>query len=241
MEPRILTIGDIHGCGAALRELLKTVQPRAEDLVIVLGDVIDRGPAVPDVIEQLLELEQHCRTVLIRGNHEEQLFRSLESAAALAAWVQHGGDATLAAYGGSIEQIPARHLDLLARSVDWYTLGHSVFVHAGLESGVPLSGQSAPWLRWVKFDKSRPPWLPGWTVYCGHTPQKSGLPLALPGWRLLDTWAYGSLAGGNGWLTCLDVATARYWQSREGGGQRDGVLQEFEAEQVGTDRLPTPL
>jgi serine/threonine protein phosphatase 1 len=41
---RILAIGDIHGCSVALDALLEVVNPGTDDLVIMLGDYIDRGP-----------------------------------------------------------------------------------------------------------------------------------------------------------------------------------------------------
>jgi serine/threonine protein phosphatase 1 len=44
MGGRTLAIGDIHGCSDALSLLLDTVQIQSADTVVVLGDVIDRGP-----------------------------------------------------------------------------------------------------------------------------------------------------------------------------------------------------
>jgi hypothetical protein len=41
---RLIAIGDIHGCATALKTLVKAVDPRPEDTVLVLGDVIVRGP-----------------------------------------------------------------------------------------------------------------------------------------------------------------------------------------------------
>ena len=41
---RTLVIGDIHGCSKALRTLLDAVKPGPEDVLITLGDYVDRGP-----------------------------------------------------------------------------------------------------------------------------------------------------------------------------------------------------
>ncbi len=41
---RVLAIGDIHGCLDPLDDLLKWITPAQDDLVITLGDYVDRGP-----------------------------------------------------------------------------------------------------------------------------------------------------------------------------------------------------
>ena len=52
-------------------------------------------------------------------------------------------------------------------------------------------------------------------MICGHTEQRSGLPLCLEQAVCIDTWAYGG-----GWLTCLDVIGGEYWQANELGETR---------------------
>ncbi len=56
-------------------------------------------------------------------------------------------------------------------------------------------------------------------MICGHTEQRSGVPLRILGAICVDTWAYS-----NGWLTCLDVETGDYWQANELGQTRIGQL-----------------
>ena len=51
---RVLVIGDIHGCAIALKTLLREVQPQSDDLVITLGDYVDRGDYSREVVECLL-------------------------------------------------------------------------------------------------------------------------------------------------------------------------------------------
>lgn len=67
---RILVIGDIHGCATALKTLLNEVQPTPDDLVITLGDYVDRGPASYEVLEILIHLYKQGVLVPLRGNHE---------------------------------------------------------------------------------------------------------------------------------------------------------------------------
>lgn len=51
---RILAIGDIHGCPVAFAALLEAVNPGPDDLVIMLGDYIDRGPDSKEVVDRLI-------------------------------------------------------------------------------------------------------------------------------------------------------------------------------------------
>ena len=42
--PRVLAIGDIHGCCKSLLTLLDVVAQKPDDTLVTLGDYIDRGP-----------------------------------------------------------------------------------------------------------------------------------------------------------------------------------------------------
>jgi len=67
---RILVFGDIHGCATALKTLLSEVQPKPDDLVITLGDYVDRGPASYEVLEILIHFYKQGILVPLRDNHE---------------------------------------------------------------------------------------------------------------------------------------------------------------------------
>jgi hypothetical protein len=57
---RTLAIGDIHGRSTALHTLIDAIQPRRDDLIIVLGDFIDCGPDIRGVIDQLIARGRSC-------------------------------------------------------------------------------------------------------------------------------------------------------------------------------------
>jgi serine/threonine protein phosphatase 1 len=75
-------------------------------------------------------------------------------------------------------------------------------------------------LYWESFDNP-PPHASGKIMICGHTSQKSGRPRGLGHAVCIDTWAYGQ-----GWLTCLDVGSGKYWQADQQGETRWDWLQE---------------
>ena len=56
MPARTIAIGDIHGCSAALDALLDAVRPRPEDMIVTLGDSINRGPDSRVVLDRPVDL-----------------------------------------------------------------------------------------------------------------------------------------------------------------------------------------
>lgn len=54
--PRTIAIGDIHGCSTALAKLIELIDPQPEDVVVPLGDFMDRGIDSKGVIDQLISL-----------------------------------------------------------------------------------------------------------------------------------------------------------------------------------------
>lgn len=65
---RVLLCGDIHGNAKALDKVLSLL--KKDDVLILLGDVVDRGIENDKVIEKLYVLAKENRVVMIRGNHE---------------------------------------------------------------------------------------------------------------------------------------------------------------------------
>ncbi|KKY21542.1 putative ser thr protein phosphatase [Phaeomoniella chlamydospora] len=67
---RLIFIGDIHGCKEELLQLLEEVKfDKRTDHLILLGDIITKGPESLDVIDVAIEMGASC----IRGNHEDRV------------------------------------------------------------------------------------------------------------------------------------------------------------------------
>jgi serine/threonine protein phosphatase 1 len=217
---RILAIGDIHGCDVALRIVLEMLAPTPDDTCVVLGDVVDRGPASRQVVEQLMSLRAQCRLIMILGNHEEMMLDSLSNGQWMESWLRYGGAATVQSYGGDPEQVPTEHLDFLSDALEFWETDRELFIHANLQPDVALEHQHPEWLRWTHLSGTEQPHPSGKRVICGHTPQHLGEPLVFPGWTCIDTFACGT-----GWLTGLDVGTNEYVQANQAGQQRRGRLE----------------
>src|SRR5262249_35721949 len=110
---RTLAIGDVHGCLVALQALLRLVAPAEGDVLVALGDYVDRGPDSKGVLDCLVELYDAELLVPLCGNHDEMMVEAnLGHDRGL--WLSCGGRETLASYGHEVfertyDRVPARH------------------------------------------------------------------------------------------------------------------------------------
>lgn len=218
-NPRLIAIGDVHGCVHALDALLGAIAPRPSDQLVFLGDVVDQGRDTRDVLDRLLELREQCQVVLIRGNHEEMMFAARDSEAALRYWENCGGIATLGSYffGARIQNIPDEHWKLLDSCRDYHETDEFIFTHANYLPDVPMNLQPDYQLRWALFDPAlMRPHDSGKPVFVGHTEQQTSEILDLGFAVCIDTacWRHG-------WLTALEVHTRQVWQASRWGMLRD--------------------
>ena len=219
MPSRLFAIGDIHGCATALRTLVTVIDPRPEDTVVVLGDVIDWGPNSRDCVKQLIDLSSRCHFILVRGNHEEMLFAALKSESDLRSWLDLGGEQTLMSYPyrGGDDFIDPEHVQFLkANALDFFETDEFIFVHASYDPNKLMAEQSNTTLQWefVEPEKMRPHYS-GKTVVCGHSPQTGGEPLDLGFLKVIDTDC-----SRGGWLTALEVGSGRIVQANQLGETR---------------------
>lgn len=222
---RTLVLGDIHGCSKALETLAQFVPFEPDDMIITLGDYVDRGPDSRGVLNWLIERYRQDRLIPLRGNHEIMMLQARDSSQAFTYWRMYGGDATLASYGHeggevSLRDVPDEHWDFMEYELyDWYETHHHFFVHANVVPELPLDAQPDLRLFWEPFDHA-PPHCSGKIMICGHTAQKTGEPINIGHAICIDTWVYGA-----GWLTCLDFETGKYWQANQQRSARTGQLQ----------------
>lgn len=69
MTGRIIAIGDIHGCHQEFADLLDLLAPAKDDRLILLGDLVNRGPDSCKVID----LARRHNALSLLGNHELRL------------------------------------------------------------------------------------------------------------------------------------------------------------------------
>lgn len=223
---RVLAIGDIHGCLGPFDDLLEWVAPTSADLVVTLGDYVDRGPDSRGVIDRLLELRDRLNLVCLRGNHDQMMVNACRGGRAdLKMWLAVGGVQTLASYGiltggaATLGAIPPEHREFLQDGLAPYLeTERFIFVHATVRGGFDMDEQPDSALYW-EFLGDAMRHHSGKTVICGHSSQKSGDPKVVPGAVCIDTFVHGG-----GWLTCLDAVSGRYWQADNTGRRREGTV-----------------
>jgi Calcineurin-like phosphoesterase len=211
MSERILVIGDIHGYLPALDAVLAAAAPGADDLVVTLGDYVDRGPDSRGVIERLIEVGQHCRLKPILGNHEEIVLNLADGDNTYyIEWLGYGGEQTLESYDcRHPKDFPPEHLAFLRGCLPYYETDDFIFLHASYLEDYPLEELSEQVLRWESLRNRIPgPHCSGRRAIVGHTAQHSGEILNRDWLTCIDTWVYG-----DGWLTLLDLSTGRIYQA----------------------------
>ena len=218
---RTLAIGDMHGCFDALAALLEIVGPAREDTLITLGDYIDRGPQSRQVIDRLIELSGVTNLIPLMGNHEIMMLRAREDRSAIPQWLYFGGNATLDSYGDEgFSDIPEAHWQFLKTCRRYHETAGEFFVHANAFPDTPLDEQPDIMLFWEHL-RGAEPHESGRRMICGHTTQRSGLPLNFGHTVCIDTCVHGS-----GWLSCLDVGANHLWQANQKGETRELDLAE---------------
>lgn len=219
---RTFAIGDVHGCATALRTLLADLDVQAHDHVIFLGDYVDRGADSRQVLEMVLALGERCRVTALCGNHEHMMLWALDSERQRHYWLMSGGAATVRSYGfaddASAWTIPDTHREFLEGLPLFYETERHIFVHATPEPYVAMEAQDEQALLWRRYDAENPEnnaHFSGKTIVCGHTPQRNGRVLQMPGLLCIDTFCFGG-----GWLSALEVETGKVWQANEAGETR---------------------
>jgi len=153
---RIIVIGDLHGIFEPLARLLDRIRPTDSDLIVFIGDYIDRGPDSKEIIDALLALKtEHPATLFLKGNHEDMLLGSAGKDAVVKdvnTWLYNGGAQTLLSYGMSRRDvielaqlwdeqgrfrkmasfIPEEHLDFYQGLILYFETEHYFICHAGV-------------------------------------------------------------------------------------------------------------
>jgi serine/threonine protein phosphatase 1 len=211
---RILAIGDIHGSYRKLASLMKKIKIDPEkDLIVFLGDYIDRGDRSKEVVDYLVELKREMpSTVFLLGNHEHMLLEYL-SGRNINPFLFNGGQKTLNSYLGegrltSLRDprkiFPEDHLNFFKSLSPFFELEDYIFVHAGLKRGIPLEQQDLFDLLWIREEFYYSKTNFGKTVIFGHTPFPE--PFVYHNKVGIDTGAvYGNK------LTCVELPSMTFY------------------------------
>lgn len=148
-------IGDVHGCFDELEALLKELgyriarAPEAEHPFVVshpegrkalfVGDLVDRGPNVPDVLRLVMSMTAQGSGLSVPGNHDIKLMRKLRGKDIR---LTHGLAESLEQLGREPAAFSRRVADFIDSLVSHYVFddGKLVVAHAGLKESLQGRG-----------------------------------------------------------------------------------------------------
>ena len=232
----IFAIGDIHGC---LNQLISIHQKilshekykKEEDLIIYLGDYIDRGPKSKQVVNEIIKFKNKgFKTYFLMGNHDEMMIDFLlNKINNLKNWLNFGADQTFRSYDIEvvefikdgfddyiidklreilIEKLGNNHINFFTNLKLKFSVSQYLFVHAGIDPIKNFAEQTKKDYLWSRSsDFFHKDFKAEKIIVHGHTPEKDIIDL--PGRINVDTGCYFS-----GKLSCVclsDINESRHF------------------------------
>jgi serine/threonine protein phosphatase 1 len=186
----ILVIGDVHGCYHTFKKLVDENFQPGEDLLVQLGDLIDRGNYSPETVRYARELQEEHKAVFLKGNHESLMIKNFREAE-IPGWLAQGGFMTIAQYA-FVERDVESDLQWFEK-MPLFWENDAVFVsHAGISSlPANLFDESDPnGILWNRAPLKNI----GQLQIIGHTPQLDGTPTydkTANSWNIDTACVYG--------------------------------------------------
>lgn len=189
-DKRVIVMGDIHGMFDEFQELLQVVKfDSSKDVLVLAGDLIDRGPKIKEVLEYVRNTP-NVYTVL--SNHDDKLLRYL-----------NGAKVNIGSMKETIQQCGDYLNDSLR---DWLATlpciikfgPNQYIVHAGINPNFPIDKQKKEFCLFARHfnpdknnfsDHTAKMWweyenVGGEQIFFGHQPMKhafAGKHIALDG------------------------------------------------------------
>ena len=208
---KIWVFGDIHGCYNHLKLLLSVIDYKGEGKLIFLGDYVDRGKYSFEVIETIKDLQKkygNDKVIALLGNHEDSLLDAYETN--IYTDEQRG---TLKSYKKNnanldvewLESLPLYHID-----------GDYFFVHAGVNSYLPLEKQDRHDLLWIREKFYLSPKQFEKRIIFGHTPILLIYPRSVNRVNYVgDNIAMDTCCFATGKLSCLELPTYTIYETQK--------------------------
>lgn len=184
---KLFVISDIHGMYKPFEQLLQHWHP--QDKLVILGDLIDRGPQSLEVIRKVMALKETYgeQVVFCKGNHEQLLLDFIRSPqVSYPMYIRNGGRQTLRSFlkeapkevkelnpiaqAKYVKEHFAKELAFLESGELYTIIGNVLFTHAGFESYyADLSESTDDDFLWIREHYRQPNQTPYINVF-GHTP-----------------------------------------------------------------------
>lgn len=113
----IYVVGDVHGCAEELNALLERLSPSDDELVVFVGDLVNKGPDSEAVVRIVSETEN---AVSVRGNNEQKVIEGR--------------------FDLGLSEESRAFIDSMPVVVSW---GSNIVVHGGVSPAKPLRSHEA--------------------------------------------------------------------------------------------------
>ena len=127
----LFVIGDVHGCYETFLKMIEHWDKETE-ILIQLGDLIDRGKRSPEVVKLVRNLKEQYmdQAVFIKGNHEYEMIEHITSPPNNN-WLKQGGTETLHQYLAANQDVEDDVKWLRTLPLFWSN-DHVFISHAGI-------------------------------------------------------------------------------------------------------------
>lgn len=170
ISAKVYVIPDIHGYYKTLVSLLDTINLQPDDLLIFLGDYIDRGPESKKVLDLVMGMKnQNPNVYALRGNHENTILELNEDEERFLHWHLRKNKMEDILEKGRIKR---KYTDFINSLPYYIEVDNFLLVHAGFDFTKynPFEDLSSMlWLRDFKtgFDQTK-----GKQIIHGHDPKE---------------------------------------------------------------------
>lgn len=212
-------IGDVHGHYDLLAPLLDDLM-KTQEQIVLLGDMINKGPQSAAVLRLVKQACDTGRVVALRGNHEDLLMRFIDRPRIETKhMLLYGGSATLDSFGvhglsndmalWEMSKIRNRLVEKMGDVADWlptcpyvWQSGNTVALHAGADPSEGIAVQTAKLFAWGHPQFENHARKDGIWVVHGHRPVTD---ITVQAGRI----AINTCAGATGKLTAVRISKGR--------------------------------
>ncbi len=181
---RVILVGDLHGCFDEFQELLTKASFTNKDVLILTGDLIDRGPKIKECLDFVrTQANGMANVYTIMSNHEDKLLRYLVGNKVNI----HALRETISQCSDYMDEDFTAWLHNIPYIIKWDT--NSYVVHAGINPNYSINRQNREFLLYARnfnpatnsfSDKDSKPWYTFPTqnnerIFFGHNPLEETL------------------------------------------------------------------
>lgn len=131
----IYLVSDIHGCYYSFLKLLKKIKLEDEDILICLGDLIDRGKWSFELLDYFMT---HNNFKLIKGNHELFMDLYFNNILLEKDWWKFGGQYTISSLKRMSKKEQLKYYNYIHKLPLYIECNNYVLTHSGFNANFPF-------------------------------------------------------------------------------------------------------